>query len=191
MVRFPLTILPPLCGFHSAISLGSLAKGHYTDWVDNPAEYPLSGMGGANVGPEFTAAEYLALQDLETKEKALCRQQPGKMPSRFMQTLEQAVIASGRWKKWLHRAEQGKDFYELEFHRRLWLVQTGARYIWTEPRVQAARQQLFSNLKPIYSDPHGYVVDKIVASIERYINAFNLFSSLNLLEDAHSYPLCS
>ena len=30
---------------------GSLVKGHYTDWVDNPEAYPTSGMGGANVGP--------------------------------------------------------------------------------------------------------------------------------------------
>ena len=27
---------------------------HYTDYVENPEEYPLSGMGAANVGPEFT-----------------------------------------------------------------------------------------------------------------------------------------
>ncbi|MCB0024456.1 MAG: class II D-tagatose-bisphosphate aldolase, non-catalytic subunit, partial [Caldilinea sp.] len=37
---------------------GALLKGHYTDWVENPADYAATGMGGANVGPEFTAVEY-------------------------------------------------------------------------------------------------------------------------------------
>lgn len=39
---------------------GALIKGHYTDYVDNPEDYPRSGMGGANVGPEFTEEEYRA-----------------------------------------------------------------------------------------------------------------------------------
>ena len=32
--------------------LGSYIKGHYTDGVSNPQDYPLCGMGAANVGPE-------------------------------------------------------------------------------------------------------------------------------------------
>ena len=35
--------------FEIVSPLGSLIKGHYTDFVDNPREYPLNGMGGANV----------------------------------------------------------------------------------------------------------------------------------------------
>mgnify|MGYP005858561581 CR=1 FL=1 len=50
---------------------GSLVKGHYTDWVENPAAYPETGMGGANVGPEFTAEEVLALADLCAREETL------------------------------------------------------------------------------------------------------------------------
>ena len=38
--------------------LGSYIKGHYTDGVSNPQDYPLCGMGAANVGPEFTMSEY-------------------------------------------------------------------------------------------------------------------------------------
>ena len=60
-----------------ASPFGSLIKGHYTDWVENPESYPATGMGGANVGPEFTAEEYLALRDLEVKERAMSRGQPG------------------------------------------------------------------------------------------------------------------
>ena len=49
--------------------------------------------------PQFTAIEFLPLQDLETEEISLCRRVPGRTPARFIQTLEKAVINSGRWKK--------------------------------------------------------------------------------------------
>jgi D-tagatose-1,6-bisphosphate aldolase subunit GatZ/KbaZ len=160
--------------------LGSLAKGHYSDWVANPQDYPATGMGGANVGPEFTSEEYLALQALEQKEAALCRYR-GLGPARFSQALQNAVVASGRWKKWLQPQERGLEFDALDATRRDWLLQTGARYIWTEPAVLAARERLYAHLAPVLPDPHGYVVDRIAAAIDRYINHFNLFAALELL----------
>ena len=125
-------------------------------------DYPATGMGGANVGPEFTAAEYLALRDLVSKEAALCRSQPGMVPSGFMEALEQAVLDSGRWKKWLQPDEKGLEFRGLAAERREWLVQTGARYIWTQPPVKEARQRLYQNLGRWMPDPHAYVVERIV-----------------------------
>lgn len=158
--------------------LGSLVKGHYSDWVENPEDYPATGMGGANVGPEFTAAEYLALRDLVCKETALSKAVPGIVPAGFMKALEQAVLASGRWKKWLQPDESGLEFRELAPKRREWLVQTGARYIWTQPTVRKARQRLYHNLASLMPDPHAYVVDRIAASIDWYINAFGLFNAV-------------
>lgn len=168
--------------YASVSPLGSLIKGHYTDWVENPTGYPASGMGGANVGPEFTAEEYLALADLYSKERALCNARPGVAPSNFMAALEMAVVGSGRWQKWLQPDEQGRDFADLSPERRAWLAQTGARYVWTAPPVIAARAQLYDNLRPIMPDPHGYVVARIAAAIDRYINAFNLFDALTLFD---------
>jgi D-tagatose-1,6-bisphosphate aldolase subunit GatZ/KbaZ len=160
--------------------LGALAKGHYSDWVANPQDYPATGMGGANVGPEFTSEEVLALQALEQKESALSRYQ-GFAPSRFSKALQDAVVASERWKKWLQAEERGLAFEALSPVRRGWLLQTGARYIWTEPTVKAARQQLYAHLAPVLPDPQGYVVDRIAAAMDRYINHFNLFGSLEVL----------
>ncbi|MBN1286569.1 MAG: class II D-tagatose-bisphosphate aldolase, non-catalytic subunit [Anaerolineae bacterium] len=161
--------------------LGSLIKGHYTDWVENPADYPASGMGGANVGPEFTAEEYRALADLCAKERALCHARAGVAPSDFMAALEQAVVDSGRWQKWLQPDESGCDFADLSPDRRDWLAQTGARYVWTAPAVVEARARLYDNLRPAMPDPHGYVVERVAAAIDRYLTAFNLFDSLTLL----------
>ncbi len=162
--------------------LGSLIKGHYTDWVANPEAYPAAGMGGANVGPEFTAAEYLALAELSAKEADLCRARPGIRPSNFMAVLEQAVIDSGRWRKWLLPEEQGRAFAELSAERRAWLVQTGSRYIWTQPSVVTAREALYHNLSLVLPDPHRVVVDRIAQVMEKYVVAFHLFDSLTWFE---------
>lgn len=177
--------------FEMVAPYGSLVKGHYTDWVANPEAYPAAGMGGANVGPEFTAAEYLALADLVRKEEALCRSRAGVEPSRFLEALKAAVYASGRWRKWLQAEEEGVDFAALSPARRAWLVQTGARYVWTDPQVLAARERLYANLSAADQppdahgsrlDPHAYVVERIAHSIDHYVNQFNLFDAHHLLQ---------
>ena len=74
------------------------------------------------------------------------------------------------------------DFKDLKRDRRDWLVQTGARYIWSLPAVVEARQRLYENLSLIMPEPHNYVVDRIVQSIDKYVRAFNLFDSLTIFE---------
>ena len=88
--------------------MGSLAKGHYTDWVENPSDYPTTGMGGANVGPEFTSEEYLALRDLVQKEHQLIHTQANLEPSGFMEKLQQAVVDSGRWESGFSRRRKAQ-----------------------------------------------------------------------------------
>jgi tagatose-1,6-bisphosphate aldolase non-catalytic subunit AgaZ/GatZ len=161
--------------------LGSLAKGHYSDWVENPQDYPAAGMGGANVGPEFTAEEYLALKDLERKELAFLRGRRSLEASGFSRYLQAAVVDSGRWKKWLQPEERGLEFDRLAPARQEWLLQTGSRYIWIDQEVVAARARLYGNLSPVLPDPHGYVVDRIGRAMDRYACQFQLFGSLELL----------
>lgn len=156
---------------------GSLLKGHYTDWVANPEAYPQSGMGGANVGPEFTTVEYQALCDLLAMERERAQADPSFTPSRLLETLEIVVCESGRWKKWLQPGEETSPFTRLAPDRKEWLVQTGCRYIWTDPRVVAERQKLYANLAPALSDPHQFVVDRIAERIGHYIHRFNLSNS--------------
>ena len=159
---------------------GSLVKGHYTDWVKNPEEYPRTGVGAANVGPEFTAEEYLALDELERYEREWIRNTHFK-PSNMIDTLQKVVIESGRWKKWLLPDEVGSEFDNLSEARKDWLLKTGSRYIWNDPKVLAAREKLYKNLRYKVHDPHTYVVDKITKSVEKYITAFNLRNSIDVL----------
>jgi D-tagatose-1,6-bisphosphate aldolase subunit GatZ/KbaZ len=167
--------------------LGSLIKGHYTDWVENPADYPATGMGGANVGPEFTATELAALHELCARENRSVKNRPGLSRSGFREVLKTAVVESNRWQKWLTPDEIGHDFDELALSRQGWLVATGARYVWTDPRVLAAREQLYDDVRSRRSsrselpDPDGFVVDRVAQSIQKYVDAFNLKDSLPLL----------
>ncbi|MCJ7722852.1 MAG: class II D-tagatose-bisphosphate aldolase, non-catalytic subunit [Anaerolineales bacterium] len=167
--------------YETVMPMGALIKGHYTDWVDNPADYPSTGMGGANVGPEFTSEEFDALKDLESKERILCRNHPGFQPSCFMDALRAAVVDSGRWKKWLHPNERDTDFSALIHLRQDWLLRTGARYIWAEPVVLERRQKLYRNVSEVIPDPHQYVLERVGRTIDRYIKKFNLVDSQNLL----------
>jgi D-tagatose-1,6-bisphosphate aldolase subunit GatZ/KbaZ len=160
---------------------GSMAKGHYTDWVENPEYYPITGMGAANVGPEFTAEEYIALTDLERLERGYISQSHIQ-PSNFIETLQHAVVEAGRWKKWLLPDEVGLDFEDLSVERKDWLYKTCSRYIWTNDRVVAARNWLYKNLTNYGNDPHSYVVERISQNVEKYIKAFNLQNSIDILE---------
>ena len=88
----------------------------------------MSGMGAANVGPEFTMNEYDALAELEQEE--IKHFEAGSIPqlSHITRVLWQQVYESGRWKKWLHGDEVGKDLSEVSPERQLWLVKTGCYF---------------------------------------------------------------
>ncbi|MGI5848370.1 MAG: class II D-tagatose-bisphosphate aldolase non-catalytic subunit [Candidatus Cryptobacteroides sp.] len=160
---------------------GSFIKGHYTDDVENPEEYPMSGMGGANVGPEFTIAEFNALEELEDVENKLYEEGAVAMHSRMNATLRKLVIASGRWKKWVRGNESADDFSSITPERQRWLIQTGARYIWQKPEAVAARQMLYSNLALNGIDADGIVLSTIEHAIDKYYVAYNLVDLNSLL----------
>jgi tagatose-1,6-bisphosphate aldolase non-catalytic subunit AgaZ/GatZ len=148
---------------------GSVIKGHYSDSVSNPEAYPLAGMGGANVGPEFTEAEYAALQELTEEEKTA-----GGARSGMMEALRAAVVASGRWEKWRLAEEQERSFDELSAERQGWLVRTGCRYIWSAPEVLAARKRLYENVR----GGEDRVLRRIAAVMGKYYRAFRLEGTL-------------
>jgi len=131
----------------AAREYGSVIKGHYSDSVSNPEAYPKAGMGGANVGPEFTEAEYEALEELAAQETELAESGRVRETSGMMEALKAAVVASGRWEKWRQPDEEGKAFEELSRERQGWLVRTGCRYIWAEAEVTAARRRLYANME--------------------------------------------
>ncbi|MBQ7458270.1 MAG: class II D-tagatose-bisphosphate aldolase, non-catalytic subunit [Bacteroidales bacterium] len=161
--------------------LGSYIKGHYTDDVANPEEYPLCGMGAANVGPEFTMGEYRALCELEELEKKLEAEGKVAVLSNMRDTLIAEVHDSHRWEKWLHEDELGNDLTELTPDRQDWIVATCCRYIWQQPRTLAARGFLYDNLCRLGIDAEEVVLGRIERDMDKYFRAFNLIGLNDLL----------
>lgn len=154
--------------------LGSYIKGHYTDAVENPEDYPLCGIGAANVGPEFTISEYDALIELEETEKKYFNEGRIAQLSRIKDVLWRLVYESNRWKKWLQDDEE--DFNELTYERRDWLVKTGCRYIWQHPEALVARYRLYENLKRYGIEAEEVVLSRIERDMDKYYYAFNLIN---------------
>jgi tagatose-1,6-bisphosphate aldolase non-catalytic subunit AgaZ/GatZ len=168
----------------AAAAFGSVIKGHYTDSVANPDAYPEAGMGGANVGPEFTEAEYDALEELARREAELVARGRVTQASGMMAVLKRAVIASGRWEKWRQPEEESKAFDELAPERQRWLMRTGCRYIWATPEVAAARQVLYSNLASFGQHPQQMMIEAIAAAMRKYYRAFRLEGANAALENS-------
>jgi tagatose-1,6-bisphosphate aldolase non-catalytic subunit AgaZ/GatZ len=149
-------------------------KGHYSDNVTNPEAYPQTGMGGANVGPEFTENEYEGLEELINLETELYKKDLVPYLSDFKEILWKAVINSNRWKKWLFEEEKGLDFFNLKEDRQVWLIKTGCRYIWANPEVFAARIKLYENLEINGINAEEIVISKIQRNMDKYFFSFNL-----------------
>ncbi len=163
----------------AAAEFDLLLKGHFTDAVDVPSAYPLSGVGGANVGPGLSAVEAAAVRDLARLEAQLGA------ASGIDAALRTAVVDSGRWRKWLRPAEQACAFDDLAEERQRWLVETGSRYVWTRPEVEAARARLYKHVAP-YRDAEAFVLWRIKTDILRYMHAFNLVGLADRLRTALS-----
>jgi tagatose-1,6-bisphosphate aldolase non-catalytic subunit AgaZ/GatZ len=144
--------------------------------VDNPRDYPKAGMGGANIGPEFTEAEYHALMELVKIEEDLFRNNLIAEKSNFAETLKNAVIKSGRWKKWLQDDEQDRDFNKLTRARQGWLVRTGCRYIWATSEVLAARAMLYKSCENNGIAAEERVLLEIERPMDKYFRTFNLIN---------------
>jgi len=166
-------------------TLGALVKGHYTDDVADLAAYPMSGMGGANVGPGLAAVERSALSDLVDLEDRIG-------PSSGLgAALRETVVTSGRWRKWVDGAALDTEadpealrrvFGALPPDRQHWLVATGSRYVWSDPSIQEARARLYENVSP-YRDARAYVEWRIETEITRYLHAFHLIGFLRRFRD--------
>ena len=158
----------------AAAPFGSVIKGHYSDNVENPEDYPKSGMGAANIGPEFTEGEYDGLIELSDIEEKLFKESVIAKISDIKNVLWNAVIESNRWQKWLSDDENKKDFYANEKQRQEWLVKTGCRYIWENPEVLVARNNLYENVGNSGIDAEGILLSKIEKGMDKYFFNFNL-----------------
>jgi D-tagatose-1,6-bisphosphate aldolase subunit GatZ/KbaZ len=144
---------------------GAFIKGHYTDYVANPALYRSMGVGAANIGPELTQVEYEALEDVEREASSMGA------GTGLMTEIRRAVEGSGRWRKWVDPRVSQLD--DVPGAHREWLIKTGARYVWTHPSVVAARRDLMDRSAGTING-EAHVESRIRHRILHYARAFNL-----------------
>ena len=160
----------------------SYIKGHYTDYIRNLQDYPKVGMGGANVGPEFSGAEFDSLEELLNIEEGLVKEGRITASSKFKHVLTKSITDSNRWKKWLLNSEKDKKFSQLPSYRRKWLLKTSSRYVWTEKAVTNARSKLYENLAINGINGEEIVLQWIDGVMKKYFACFNLKDSISKIE---------
>jgi len=161
---------------------GSYIKGHFTDYVVNPEDYPRVGMGGANIGPSLAHAEYESLKELAELEQTCATKSGINELSNISTILDETIIKSNRWRKWLKKDELDKNFEELPAERKKWLLQTSSRYILSQENINRARMKLYENLNRCGINAEKRVIESIMKVIERYVKAFNLRGSNALIQ---------
>jgi len=157
-------------------------KEHNADYLpqDILAAHPELGITAANVAPEFGAAETQALLGLADREGAAIRENPNAKvsPSDFRRIVEQKVLASQRWVKWLRPAEKGTTEADLrrDRARREEVAAVCGHYVFTDPQVRAGRQQLYANAQAlgVTADPEREVLNAVKASIAHYVEPLRL-----------------
>jgi len=148
-------------------------KGHYTDFVVNPEDYPKTGIAAANIGPELAYSEYLTLNSLANIEEKLYLRGKLSALSEVMAELNMSIIKSDRWKKWAPEGEEF-DWERFPHDRKQWLLGTSSRYVLSSTEIIDKVSKLSKNL-----ENHGInVYERLSKSIRdvllRYIDAFNL-----------------
>ncbi len=158
-----------------AMSFNLYVKGHSTDYVENPEDYRKIGVGGANVGPEFAETEYRAVKKLVEHLERVGGDR--EILKNILKTINNVVESDGRWRK--HVPKNILSLSDLDDHTREWVIGISSRHIWTNNIVRNALDELYRYAKIFDIDAESYIVNRVVESIGRYINAFSLKNCLN------------
>lgn len=142
-------------------------KEHNVDYLDESIlkQHPALGITCANVAPEFGVAQTRAY--LKLAEDA--------SDNRFFSILENAVIKSNRWQKWLFKEDEGLTPEALARNKeKLYdVIETCGHYVLEEPEVKEAIKNLFNKFARSLNPAH-FVRDSIKSAMAKYVTAFNL-----------------
>lgn len=183
-----LTRLTQNVGHFNAAAAGTLAmiarryglglKEHNSDYLEDSIllQHPALGITAANVAPEFGVVEtraWLELARLEADEHKLGRI---RNPSRLDKVLSAEAIRCERWRKWMvggaGRMTVRKALRNPEMAMQI--TEICGHYTFETPAVKKALRPLTANLEAIGVNAERYVVEKIKASIDRYVICFQL-----------------
>ena len=153
-------------------------KEHNGDYLDDAIllEHPALGVTAMNVAPEFGTVETQAYLKLVEAEARLAEQGLIKEASQLSTALREEAVKSGRWKKWMVDGKDKLTPEEIFKDEALTLLITeiSGHYTFNNPRVKAEIAKLYENLKVSGIDGEKYVIYKIQAAVDHYVECFNL-----------------
>lgn len=153
-------------------------KEHNGDYLDDDIllNHPVLGVTAMNVAPEFGTVETQAYLKLTQVENSLVEQGVIKEASKLKHALETEAVKSGRWKKWMVDGKDKLSPEEIFKDKKLTtlITEISGHYTFNNDYVKQETQKLYKNLADAGIDGQTYVIYKIRASIDRYVECFNL-----------------
>lgn len=168
-----------------AMALSKSARVHGVGLKEHNGDYlsdfllgihPAIGVTATNVAPEYGVAESRALLLLHEMEAYLYKKGLVKALSNFKEIFTKASISSERWRKWM-TGDKGSYTVEQVFadaELAPLVVEICGHYTFNDPLVKAEAAKMYENLEWAGLNPHRIVVNAVMDSIERYVDAFNL-----------------
>lgn len=153
-------------------------KEHNGDYLSDDIllEHLPLGITAMNVAPEFGTVETQAYLELIKVEKTLNKQGQIENPSNLYKTLTTEAVKSEKWRKWMVGENSKLDISEVLKNNQMTneITEICGHYTFNNESVKKEISKMFSNLASFGVDGDKYVVNSIKASINRYINCFNL-----------------
>lgn len=165
----------------SARKYGVGLKEHNGDYVSDDILllHPSLGITATNVAPEFGTVETRALLELVKVEQRAVEQGLVVEPSHLDKDLLNEAINSERWRKWMIGSQSTLDKQTIFENKDLAndVLDIAGHYTFNTESVKQSLAKLFENLGQIKIDAERYVINKLKASLNTYVNAFNLEGS--------------
>lgn len=163
-------------------------KEHNGDYLDDATclEHPALGVTAMNVAPEFGTVETLAYLQLIETEKRLVGQGLIAEPSKLGTVLREEAVKSGRWKKWMVNGQDKLTPEEIFQDAALTqqITEISGHYTFNNPRVKEEIARLYKNLAVSGIDGEKFVIYKIQAAVDHYVECFNLKGLTSRLQKA-------
>jgi len=158
---------------------GLLFKEHNTDYLDEKILelHPEIGIGMSNVAPEFGHEETKAYLELTEIEEKTAKKKKFDT-SNFVNIIQEAVLKSGKWRKWLFKEDTGLTESDIiaDKEKLKEIIIVNGHYMYNEPQVESSIKKLINNLRKYCNikNPEKIVIDRVKNSIMKYVTAFNL-----------------
>ena len=147
-------------------------KEHNGDYLSNfiLSLHPALGITATNVAPEFGTIETRTLLMLADIEEFLY----GK--DSFKDEFTKAAIKSRRWVKWMTGNEKNYETDRILKDTALskQILEIAGHYTFNDEVIKACKKDMFNNLTKAGINPQSILINTLMASLSRYVDAFNM-----------------